>query len=64
MAKKLKTIKTDEDANEALKAINRLGGQIAARIEEFHEERWPHYERLGEENLPDEEETARLEELL
>ncbi len=64
MAKKLKTIKTDEEANEALKAIKRLGGQIAARIEEFNEERWPHYERLGEENLPDEEETARLEELL
>lgn len=63
MAKR-KTIKTDEQANEALKAIKRLGGQIAVRIEEFNEERWPYYERLGEENLPDKEEVARLEELL
>ena len=64
MAKKLKRIKTDEEANEALKTIKRLGGQIAARIGEFNEERWPHYERLGEDNLPDQEEVARLEELL
>ncbi len=64
MAKKLKRIETNEEANEALKTIKRLGGQIAARIEEFNEKRWPHYERLGEENLPDQEEVARLEELL
>ncbi|MDA2916988.1 host-nuclease inhibitor Gam family protein [Nitrospinae bacterium AH_259_B05_G02_I21] len=64
MTKKLKTIKADEEANEALKVIKRLGGQIAARIEAFNEERWPHYEQLGEENLPDQEEVARLEELL
>lgn len=64
MAKKLKTIKTNEEANEALKAIKRIGGQIAARIEEFNEARWPHYERLSGDNLPDQEEVARLEELL
>ena len=64
MAKKLKTIETNEEANEALKTIQRLGGQIAERITDFNEERWPHYERLGEENLPDQEEVARLEELL
>lgn len=64
MTRKPKKIKTDEEANEALKTIKRLGGQIAARIEEFNEERWPHYERLGEENLPDEKEIERLEELL
>ncbi|KKN11860.1 hypothetical protein LCGC14_1022070 [marine sediment metagenome] len=33
MAKKLKTIKTDEQANEALKAIKRLGGQIVRQLD-------------------------------
>lgn len=64
MAKKLKRIETDEEANEALKTIQQLGGQIAERVTAFNEERWPHYEQLGEENLPDQEEVARLEELL